>query len=79
MHCYVNTFFLRNDELLAILKVVHVPELDLTVRRSSRNLIVLVKRIKLILLFVDIEFGRRNILEVSSTYFHLRIVARLQT
>jgi hypothetical protein len=55
MHCDINALFFGHNELLTILKVMHVPKLYLPIGRSGGYLVVLVERVQLILGLFDIK------------------------
>lgn len=79
MHGHVEALFLRHNELLAEFEVVHVPELDLAVGGGARHLVVLVEGVILVLLFLDLKFVGRDVLEVGCGHFLGGVVARLES
>ena len=75
MHRQENTLLFGHEELLGVFQIVHVPQFYLTISGCSCDLVVLIKRVKLILFFFNSKFTGSNILEFSRTYGMLWVVA----
>lgn len=58
---------------------MHIPKLYKSVSRSSRNLVILIECIVLVLLILDVEFWRGHIFVIGAIDGLVRIVARFQS
>ena len=78
MHSQEDALLFWHEKLLRVFQVVHVPQLNLSIRRGSCNLVVLVKRVHLILLLFDGKLTWGDVLELGRAHRMLGVVAVLQ-